>query len=196
MRPPEGEANLLKMDTQTKSFFNNHVQAIVKKFFQSFEGSNISNTKKAVKLLPTIVNYSNGEIVSKKKAKPLKPQSDENKQREILSYFVSYPILHEVIAINAIAFLCSIKCIVFSSDTELSYDRIAIDRFSKQQIESVFKNDILTYRQNLPEVFKRNPHQCVKEIVEKTQTPIYSLPKSWILAQTPSIDSKTSFDAG
>lgn len=40
---------------------------IVKKFFTSFEGSNIPSTKKAQKLLPTIVNYCKGEITSKKK---------------------------------------------------------------------------------------------------------------------------------
>jgi len=43
---------------------------IVKKFLTSFEGSNIPGTKKATKLLPTIVNYVKGEIASQKKVKP------------------------------------------------------------------------------------------------------------------------------
>lgn len=108
--PPPPPESLEPMNVQKRVNFKAVVMTIVKKFLSSYEGSNIPSTKKATKLLPTIVNYVKGEITSQKKVKPLRSAEDDKAAKEFLALFRN-EVLYEIIGINAMAVLCNIGCI-------------------------------------------------------------------------------------
>lgn len=67
------------------------------------------------------------------------------KLKDLLVLFNSKnEILYEVLAINALAILCSLQCISFSTETDITYDKYLIDKYSKLS-QDTYCEKILTY---------------------------------------------------
>jgi len=53
------------MSNEFKFFLEQLAQQILEKFFSSYKTSSLVNTNKAAKILPSIINYSKGEITKR-----------------------------------------------------------------------------------------------------------------------------------
>jgi hypothetical protein len=165
--------------------------AIVKKFLSSYEGSNIPSTKRATKLMPTIVNYVKGEIVSQKKQKASRSAEDENSLKEFHSLFRN-DVLYEIIGINAMAVLFNIGCIKFTTEMEIYYDKTKIDFYITK---TDFPDKDLTYHPLIAEQFKKSPLNLIKAVISQQSPPILALSKDW-LKQTEPLPAAKSLGSG
>jgi hypothetical protein len=139
--------------------FYHHIREVIVKFLQSFERSNIANTKKALKLIPTILNLSKGEIIRKSKAK-----FQNNYEMEFYAEYQKSKMYSEIAVLNVFLFLEESQCLSFDNDREVSYTSKNISKYSQIPIEQVLKANAMCWSGKKGEEFMMDPKKAVMSL--------------------------------
>lgn len=129
------------------------------------------NTKKATKLLPSISNYTKGEI--NKKSQKIKNYPPI--ERRMIEVFSEHIQLYDVIAINVFSFLSGREAIVFSGDNDIAFDKETLQKLFSKTIDTIADSNEcakINYSLSLIADFQSNPRDCCQRLYKMETPPI------------------------